>query len=342
MKHSVPRQSSGLTRTMSLRSGGNLPGLGNAEELRRLSGAEAVGIQLQARAGQNPGLIFNIQRFSLQDGPGLRSTVFLKGCPLCCLWCHNPEGLMPQAQFLRMEGRCMACGLCSAEELAGRASRVLTDGDLDACPTGALQKAGQPMEPAALVRHLLRDRIFFDESGGGVTFSGGEPLLQAPFLMETLERLRSEGVHTALDTCGYAPWEDLEAAAQRSSLALYDLKLMDPARHEAATGRSNRIILDNLKALSRMRTEIWIRVPIIPGINDDDGNMEATAGFLSSLAAVRRVELLPYHRIGEPKYVRLGIAFPLTGLEAPQPQRLEALAEIFRAKGLATHIGDRP
>jgi pyruvate formate lyase activating enzyme len=149
-------------------------------------------------------------------------------------------------------------------------------------------------------------------------------------------------VHTALDTCGYAPWEDLEAAAQRSSLALYDLKLMDPARHEAATGRSNRIILDNLKALSRMRTEIWIRVPIIPGINDDDGNMEATAGFLSSLAAVRRVELLPYHRIGEPKYVRLGIAFPLTGLEAPQPQRLEALAEIFRAKGLATHIGDRP
>ena len=301
-----------------------------------------MGIESQARAGQNPGLIFNIQRFSLQDGPGLRSTVFLKGCPLCCLWCHNPEGRMPQAQFLRIETRCMACGLCGEEELAGRGTRVLTDKDQEACPTGALQKAGQEMEPAALVKQLLQDRIFFDESGGGVTFSGGEPLRQAPFLIETLERLRSEDVHTALDTCGYAPWEDLEQAAQSASLVLYDLKLMDEARHEAATGRSNRLILDNLKALSRMRTEIWIRIPVIPGINDDEVNMKATAVFLSTLAAVRRVDLLPYHRIGEPKFARLGIPYTLTGLKAPQPQQLEALAEIFLARGLATHIGDRP
>jgi len=316
--------------------------LGDAEELRRLPGAKEVESQVQAGAGQNPGLIFNIQRFSLQDGPGLRSTVFLKGCPLHCLWCHNPEGLMPQAQFLRMEGRCMACGLCSEEELAGRGTRILTDADLDACPTGALQKAGQPMEPAALVRDLLRDRIFFDESGGGVTFSGGEPLRQVRFLVETLERLRREGVHTALDTCGYAPWEDLKAAAQRSSLVLYDLKLMDPARHKAATGQSNRIVLENLMALSQIHSEIWIRVPVIPTINDDDGNMEATAVFLTSLAAVRRVELLPYHRIGEPKHARLGLAYPLAGLQAPSQQRIESLAAIFRASGLETHIGDRP
>ncbi len=287
-------------------------------------------------------MIFNIQRFSLQDGPGLRSTVFMKGCPLYCRWCHNPESRMPHPEFLRMETRCMACGRCSEEERAGRETRVLTDEDLDACPTGALQKAGQEMEPSALVRQLLGDRIFFDESGGGVTFSGGEPLLQAPFLIETLERLRSEGVHTAVDTCGYAPWEDLNQAAQSALLVLYDLKLMDEARHEAATGRSNRIILDNLKALSRMRTEIWIRVPVIPGINDDDANMAATASFISSLAAVRRVDLLPYHRIGEPKFARMGTTYTLAGLEAPSQQRLETLAEIFRFRGLLTHIGDRP
>ncbi|MGD0292648.1 MAG: glycyl-radical enzyme activating protein [Terracidiphilus sp.] len=290
----------------------------------------------------NHGLIFNIQRFSLQDGPGLRSTVFMKGCPLSCLWCHNPESWMPQAEFVRMENRCMACGLCSEEELAGRGIRVLTDMDLEACPTGALQKAGHEMELAALVKLLLKDRIFFDESGGGVTFSGGEPLLQMPFLIETLELLRTEGVHTALDTCGYAPWNDLQEAARRSSLVLYDLKLMDDDRHQAATGRSNRIILDNLKALSGMPTEIRIRVPVIPGINDDDGNMEAAARFVSSLARVRRVDLLPYHRIGEPKFARMGITYTLAGLQAPTPQRLESLAAIFRGSGLVTTIGGRP
>jgi len=266
----------------------------------------------------------------------------MKGCPLSCLWCHNPESRLPQAEFVRMENRCMACGLCSEEELSGRGTRVLTDMDLEACPTGALQKAGHEMESAALVKQLLRDRIFFDESGGGVTFSGGEPLLQMPFLIETLDLLRAEGVHTALDTCGYAPWKDLQEAAQRSSLVLYDLKLMDEDRHQAATSQSNRIILDNLKALSGMHTEIRIRVPVIPGINDDDDNIEAAAQFLSSLAGVRQVDLLPYHRIGEPKFARMGITYTLAGLEAPTQQRLESLAAIFRARGLVTTIGGRP
>jgi pyruvate formate lyase activating enzyme len=240
-----------------------------------------------------------------------------------------------------MENRCMACGLCSEEELAGRVNRVFTDRDLEACPTGAMRKAGQEMEPGALVQQLLRDRIFFDESGGGVTFSGGEPLLQTPFLLDALERLRGEGVHTAVDTSGYAPWEDLEAVAQESSLVLYDLKLMDEARHEAATGRSNRIILDNLLALSRMGTEIWIRVPVIPGINDDESNMEATASLVSSLPAVRRVDLLPYHHIGEPKYARMGLTYHLAQLRPPSQQRLETLAAIFRARNLVTTIGGR-
>jgi pyruvate formate lyase activating enzyme len=236
----------------------------------------------------------------------------------------------------------MACGLCNEEELAGRGTRVLNDRDVESCPTGALQKVGQEMEPAALVKQLLRDRVFFDESGGGVTFSGGEPLLQMPFLTETLDLLRAEGVHTALDTCGYAPWKDIQEAAQRSSLVLYDLKLMDEDRHKAATGQSNKIILENLKALSEMRTEIRIRVPVIPGINDDDGNMEAAALFVSLLAGVRQVDLLPYHRIGEPKFARMGKTYTLAGLQAPTQQRLESLAAIFRARGLVTTIGGRP
>lgn len=266
----------------------------------------------------------------------------MKGCPLSCLWCHNPESRMPHAEFVRMENRCMACGLCSEEELAGRGTRVLNDTDVESCPTGALQKAGYEMEPAALVKHLLRDRIFFDESGGGVTFSGGEPLLQMPFLTETLDLLRAERVHTALDTCGYAPWNDLKEAAQRSSLVLYDLKLMDEDRHRAATGQSNKIILDNLKALSGMHSEIRVRVPVIPGINDDDSNMEAAARFLSSLAGVRQVDLLPYHRIGEPKFARMGMTYTLAGLQAPTQQRLESLAAIFSGRGLVTTIGGRP
>jgi pyruvate formate lyase activating enzyme len=288
------------------------------------------------------GTVFNLQRFSLQDGPGLRSTVFMKGCPLACLWCHNPESQAPEPEFLRMENRCMACGLCSPEDLAGRSGRILADGDLEACPTGALQRAGEDMSPAELVRRLLRDRIFFDESGGGVTFSGGEPLMQVPFLVEALGRLRAEGVHTALDTCGFAPWSALREAAGLASLVLYDLKLMDDARHQAATGQSNRIILDNLEALSGLHQDIWIRVPVIPGINDDEANMSAAARFLAPLAGIRQVDLLPYHRTGEAKFARMGRSYALAGLASPTPQRLEALAAVFRARGLATTIGGHP
>ena len=289
----------------------------------------------------NEGTVFNIQRYSTQDGPGVRSTVFMKGCPLSCAWCHNPESQAPRPEILRMENRCMGCGLCSDAERQARPARK-SERDLDACPTGALQQVGREVEASALVQELLRDRIFFDQSGGGVTFSGGEPLLQASFLTESLERLRSESVHTALDTCGFAPWEDLRDAARWSDLVLYDLKLMDEARHREATGQSNRLILDNLRALSRVHPAIWIRVPVIPGINDDDANLEATARFLVGLPGVRRVDLLPYHGTGEAKFARLGKPYPLDQLRPPTPQRLEDLAGIFRARGLDTTTGGHP
>ena len=288
------------------------------------------------------GSVFNIQRFSLQDGPGVRSTVFMKGCPLSCLWCHNPASQAPGEQFLRLETRCMACGRCSEEELLTGSVQGRGAADVEACPTGAFQAVGWEVEPSALVEELLRDRIFFDESGGGVTFSGGEPLLQAPFVSEALRLLQAEGVHTALDTCGFAPWPDLAAAAAHADLVLYDLKLMDAARHLEATGVSNVAILENLQRLAAAHSNLWVRIPVIPGLNDDAANLEATARFLEPLQGLRRVDLLPYHPAGEAKFARVGMPYALHGTPSPSHQHLESLALIFRTRGLATTLGGRP
>ena len=287
------------------------------------------------------GLVFNVQRFSLQDGPGLRSTVFMKGCPLACAWCHNPESQAPGTEFIRLRHRCMACGVCSEEECSEPLVQHRGEADVEACPTGALQAVGRVMDASVLVQTLLRDRIFFDESGGGVTFSGGEPLLQAPFVIEAMSRLRAEGVHTALDTCGYGNWPELAEAASRACLILYDLKLMDEARHQAATGVSNALILQNLKALSLIHPRIWIRIPIIPGINNDLANLEATAEFLEPLRGIQQVDLLPYHPMGEAKSVRVGLT-SLHDIETPSAGDLGALGARFRARGLNTTIGGRP
>jgi pyruvate formate lyase activating enzyme len=285
------------------------------------------------------GLVFNVQRFSLHDGPGLRSTVFMKGCPLTCAWCHNPESQSPRQEFIRMRHRCMSCKRCSEAELADPVVTGRNAEDVEACPTGALQVVGQAMDSAALVTTLLRDRIFFDESGGGVTFSGGEPLMQAAFVIESMRMLQAEGVHTALDTCGFARWEDLRDAAACANLVLYDLKLMDDARHKAATGVSNRVILHNLQALTTLHTNIWIRIAVIPGVNDDEANLKATAAFLQSLPGIRQVDLLPYHATGEAKFARVGMDYSLHGTRSPGKDRLEYLAAHIRAGGFTTTIG---
>lgn len=285
------------------------------------------------------GLVFNIQRFSLHDGPGLRSTVFMKGCPLHCEWCHNPESQSPQQEFVRMRHRCMHCERCSEEELANPVVSGRGMEDVELCPTGALQAVGQTMTPAELVETLLRDRIFFDESHGGVTFSGGEPLQQAAFVSECLRRLQAEGVHTALDTCGFAKWADLRDAAAHASLVLYDVKLMDDARHKAVTSVSNQLILSNLLALTAIHTNIWIRIPVIPGVNDDEENLAATAAFLQPLPGIRQVDLLPYHATGEAKFARVGKDYALSGTSSPDRARLDTLAAHFRARGLTANIG---
>jgi len=285
------------------------------------------------------GLVFNVQRFSVHDGPGVRTTIFMKGCPLACSWCHNPESQQLSPAFVRMQHRCMRCGRCTDDELASPVVCNKTESDVAVCPTGALQMIGERIKSSALVAQVIRDRVFFDESDGGVTISGGEPLVQAPFVTEVLRRLSAEGVHTALDTCGFAPWVHLRDAAAYADLVLFDLKLMDPARHEAATGVSNERILANLHALSRTHPNIWIRIPVVPSVNDDAFNIAATADYLRTLTGIKRVDLLPYHPTGEAKFARLGKHYVHHGTQIPSADHMASIAAQFTARGLETTIG---
>ena len=286
------------------------------------------------------GRIFNLQRFSLQDGPGLRTTVFLKGCPLACAWCHNPESQAVERVALIQETRCLVCGACARACPGGVCGHCLAC--VAACPSGARQMLGRDLEVAELVREALRDRIFFDQSGGGVTLSGGEPLVQAGFVAEALRALRAQGVHTALDTCGLAPREILLDTAALADLVLYDLKHLDDASHCAWTGAGNQAILANLQALARVHPALRVRVPVIPGVNDDAGNLEATARFVAGLGAPVPVDLLPYHGTGAAKFARLGRSYPLDQLEPPAPERMAAAAGPFRTLGITVTVGGTP
>jgi len=294
------------------------------------------------------GIVFNVQRYCIHDGPGIRTTVFLKGCPLDCWWCHNPEGRSPEVELSVAESRCIRCGRCGEvcpEQDGPSGAPAGTEPDrctrcgrcVAACPTEARQMVGRSMSSSELVAELLKDRIFYDESQGGVTFSGGEPLAQPEFLAASLRACRSEGIHTAVDTCGYGPQDVLLSLAPLVDLFLYDLKTVDERLHVEHTGVSNAAILDNLRALGRVHEQIWLRVPVIAGLNDNEAELEAIARLAREVPGVRQVHLLPYHELGSHKTPARSNGRPRP---APLPtERLEEMADRYRSFGITTRIG---
>ena len=297
------------------------------------------------------GLVFNIQKYSLHDGPGIRTTVFLKGCPLCCAWCHNSESISPRRELIVLEGRCTACGECRpacpfAGEIPGEGVLparnepcTLCESCVTACPTGARQMVGRSMTVAEVMDEVLQDRVFYEDSGGGVTFSGGEPLMQPAFVRALLEASRAHGLHTAIDTCGFGSPEHLLAWAPLTHLFLYDLKFMDDAQHREFCGASNGPILANLRRLAEVHDGIWLRVPVIPGVNDSDANLAAIARFAVSLRGIRQVSLLPYHPTGVQKFARLGRDHRFPPTAPPSAERMQQATALFRSCGLDVRIG---
>jgi pyruvate formate lyase activating enzyme len=288
------------------------------------------------------GIVFDIRRFSIHDGPGIRTTVFLKGCPLECAWCHNPESQASEPELIMRTNRCLRCGAC-VEACPEDAIRLSAEGPItdlarcercglctDACFSGARELAGRELTAAQVMAEIERDRPFYDESGGGATFSGGEPLLQPEFLLELLQTCRAGGIPTALDTCGYAPWGALDRVHPYVDLYLYDVKTLDDHKHRALTGVSNDLIVRNLRALGKRGARIILRVPVIPGVNDGAGELRAIGALVATMPSVVRVELLPYHRIGVEKYGRIAREYSLPELRPPSQEQMAALAQILQ------------
>ncbi len=293
------------------------------------------------------GVIFNIQRFSTEDGPGLRTTAFLKGCPLRCAWCHNPEGLSPGPDLVWYRVKCKGYGRCfatcprtalSAEEEGIRVDRSACDGCGDCartCPTGALEVLGREVSAAGLAAEMARDGEFFRSSGGGVTFSGGECLAQPDFCLEAAALCREEGIHVAIDTCGLVSRGVFEKALAAADLILYDVKLIDPARHRAATGADNRLILENARALASSGVRFWVRFPVIPGFTDDDVNVRAVSTFVArEMPGAERVDFLAFNNLCVADYERLGFRFALADRGLLSRAEMDRVLEVARACGI--------
>ena len=289
------------------------------------------------------GIISNIQRFSLHDGPGVRSTVFFKGCPLRCLWCHNPEMFEFGLELRYKRADCVFCGTC-VKTCPVKALRIENNeiaytymkcekcfACARECPTGALAVAGQEMTVGEVIQEALRDAAMYDRTGGGVTLSGGEASAQYAFTLALMEALKAEGVHIALDTCGLCEPERLMTPASLSDLVLFDLKHADPEAHRAQTGADNRVILNNLRALGEIGKPIEARIPVIPGYNDCDENISAMAKIIASNPHVKSAVLLGYHPLGRAKIYNFNQQGCLPDIVLPKQARMRELADRIQA-----------
>ena len=262
--------------------------------------------------------IFNIMRYSVHDGPGIRTTVFFKGCPLRCKWCHNPESFDQKPQEIFNPNKCINCGLCTAGSLK--------------CPTGARETIGYEITNHELMKEIQKDRLFYDESGGGVTFSGGEPLYQADFLLSILNECRKEYINTAIDTSGFAETDILLKAAALANYILFDIKFFDSNKHQKYCGAPNDLVLTNLNALREVKTRLIIRIPLIPGINDDINEMKEIFNLLSGFNNIDAVHFLPYHNIHTEKYKKIGIEYKFSDVSAEISTNKDEINKIFNEK----------
>jgi pyruvate formate lyase activating enzyme len=297
------------------------------------------------------GFIFDIKKYAIHDGPGIRTTVFFKGCPLHCQWCQNPESWEKHPELGYRTGRCIRCGQC-VEVCTSRATtfiddRPSTDPDkctlcgecVDACAAGAREIIGQEMTVEQVMTEVEKDIVFYEQSNGGVTFSGGEPLMQPDFLLALLNQCKTHGIHTAVDTSCCAVLEIIQKIAEKTDLFLCDIKHMDSDIHKRFTGVGNNLILDNIKRLSEVGKEIIIRIPVIPGFNDDRGNIETTGQFAALLSHISKVDLLPYNRGGKEKSARLSTDYKLMQPETPDDEKMSSIAEILEKYGFKVKIG---
>ncbi len=281
------------------------------------------------------GTVFNIQKFSINDGPGIRTTVFLKGCPLHCLWCHNPESHKIVPELFYNEGKCIGCRECARACPHGchafvdgkhrfDRSRCIQCGKCaDICPTAALEMVGERRSVEEVISEVLKDRVFYETSGGGMTISGGEPMLQFDFTLALLRAAKEQGLHTCMETCGYTDTDKLRAVAPFVDLFLYDYKETDPARHKKYTGVSNRRILKNLRLLNDMGCNIVLRCPIIPTLNDRDDHFSGIAALANRLPHVSEINIEPYHPLGSGKAAMLGREYALPELTFPAEETVQ-------------------
>jgi pyruvate formate lyase activating enzyme len=323
-----------------------------------------VGSVMQAEL-ETPGFVFDIKRYAIHDGPGIRTTVFFKGCPLKCQWCHNPESWKAAPEVALRTSRCKKCGqcvrLCSQNAISFDGDLPKTDPEkctlcgecIEPCPGGAREIIGSQTTVGEVMAEIEKDVIFYDQSGGGVTFSGGEPLAQPEFLIALLNQCRNKGIHTAVDTSCYARGDVLDMVARASSpckhgqdgratkpdLFLCDIKHMNSETHRQFTGVENTLILDNIRRLSEQGRRIIIRIPIIPGFNDDATNIEATAGFAATLSGVKKIDILPYNRGGSEKSMRLAGGAKIMRTETPSDRKMNAIAERLGGYGFKVKIG---